>query len=235
MIKITIKEKAYKIRNNWSEILIREAGEIMALDVPDTLRAVYYAEGEKEIKKAMKNYDPETYRSYFIEVLSVLSNIPRKVLESVSNLTEVFNLYVEHIPVDLLRFEPYSFQPVNITEFKFKGTYYYLPTAKELFNDTQPLSDGTVEQVLEALDINANQSAMGVDGLSGLVALLAREQGEVFSEPKALIRGAVFKDLPMSIFWEVFFCLKDLSNGVSAVMTSYSVRVRGGLKELGDN
>lgn len=235
MIAILINEKKYNIKGAWSELTIEEAGKILDIPVPEDLLQVYKSDTEKEMKKAFKKYKPEMFKSYFMSVLEILSDIPRDVLRTVDNLTVVFNSMVEHIVVDLITLEPWSFTPQNIKVFQHKGEFYNLPSAEKMLNDTRPMSDTDVLQTLEALELSSHQSEMGGQGLAGLVAILARKDGESFLESTAIKRAEEFKTLTMDVFWEVFFCSKALSSGVLELTTNYSHRLQAAKSQVGKN
>ena len=98
------------------------------------------------------------------------------------------------------------YEPRNIREFEFEGVKYLLPKfSSDGFGGMLPMAEETTEAFAESNDLymaleNPYQA------LPFIVAILCRPEGEPYDELKARERAEVFKGLPCSVAFEVFFC-----------------------------
>jgi hypothetical protein len=105
------------------------------------------------------------------------------------------------------------YTPLKPYAFVFQGEQYYLPVSLMYGGNEIPLSKEKIRTFAEAsdIDIALNEWAeKGIEGLAQVCAVYLRKEGEDHSDELVLERTEKFKELPMSVVWEVFFCIMQL-------------------------
>ena len=239
MIVFTVNKTEYNLKYQWSEITIGEAERIMQLPIStphqllhnainlDLKKGVTDKDGNLVYNhyqaqlKAMQPKDWIEMVDYMRKVIAILCNISTNTLENISyddinHLITYGNLYT--LIKDLQNGYPTMDSKVEIRySFRYKGHTYYLPTDRDLMNDVQPAWEETSQTLIEGLNLDK----MGVEGLSGLVAIFARRKGEKYSESKAIERAKHFKELDMQTAWSVFFSLSELRSTSLRIINSF--------------
>ncbi len=147
------------------------------------------------------------------EIIEVLSDIPKELIKRFSRFERVylFESYLMDIALGLA-LTPYSYEMRGIESFKFEGVNYHLPTAKKFLENEVPMSSTTAVEFAETADLQVEAAKVEggqFDSMPLVIAILCRPKGEPYDEDKAIERAEIFKALPMTEVWEVFFCLQN--------------------------
>jgi len=213
MVVISVNGNDYKVKTSWDEVTAKEAIRVSKIEVPHSILT-----GEVTKADQIKNLP-----AYYGKVLEVLSNIPSDVIDKIqwSERTVFFNEYLKHFIVDLASM-PDNIKPIE--KFEFKGKTYYLPKNKTLgdnkipyfFMDTMTFTESAnFTMVAEDLKTGINDNFLIV------IATLAKEKDEIYTEENTVNKSILFQDLPMSIVWGVFFCIIQRCNEFANSITSH--------------
>lgn len=97
------------------------------------------------------------------------------------------------------------YEPQNIKSFEWEGVTYHLPKmTADGFGGLLPMIEETAESWAESNDLHL-ASENPYECMPLIVAILCRPEGEPYNELTARQRAEVFKQLPVSIAFEVFF------------------------------
>lgn len=156
-------------------------------------------------KKAWSS-DLKKYSELVCGVIAEITGIPQEAFAALSLrhqrvFCDVFELQIIR-PLYMLG----VYQPRNIREFEFEGVKYLLPKfTSDGFGGLLPMAEETTEAFAESNDLY-----MALDNpyqaLPLIIAILCRPEGEQYDELKARERAELFKGLPCSVAFEVFFC-----------------------------
>ena len=98
------------------------------------------------------------------------------------------------------------YEPKGIKSFEWDGVEYHLPKmTADGFGGLLPMAEETAESWAESNDLHI-ASENPYECMPLIVAILCRPEGEPYNELTARQRSEVFKQLPVSIAFEVFFC-----------------------------
>jgi len=199
MIVASYNKKTALIKSEWGDLTIQDAIEVSAIEMPVIdIDFDWYAH-------------PEIIKDY----VKILTNIPDSDSIDPISLNYIFRTYLSKFVIDLNAQRPESFIPEMITSFTHEGETFLMPTNLEI-GETVILQHGqTVKSFIEASNLLMQFSKMKRDGITVFPYLIAsvvkKERDEVFDESEVARRGELFFSLPMSIAWEVFFCLSLLT------------------------
>lgn len=97
------------------------------------------------------------------------------------------------------------YEPKGIKSFEWEGVEYHLPKmTADGFGGLLPMAEETAESWAESNDLHL-ASENPYECMPLIVAILCRPEGEPYNELTARQRSEVFKQLPVSIAFEVFF------------------------------
>lgn len=249
MISVKVGGKDYRVKNEWKDITIQEASNVLGITIPDSLKKCYDVSfqsaslSEEEYNKKMDEVTREisiedqfkAIPRYFSEIIEVLSDIPHEVilLSDVVSIKALYHSYLKHI-VEGMYFTPTNYKLSDITFFDFEGERYYLPTNKTVFGKPVPMADISALEFTESADLLIHVSAMTKDRdfarVANLIAILCRKEGEKYDEKISLERAEKFKALTMDVTWNVFFSLIAplVIVGQSALIASLEKEVQKG-------
>jgi hypothetical protein len=183
MMKFEINGKKYILRTFWEQVTIQDAVKLSKVDPADK-----------------------------VKVLAALSDCPEKVLDNVDEygLKALYGT-VEHLPAMLRSFDIEQYKPGGFEVVWFKGVKYYLPTQLEVGQDVILMHGQPAKNCTEAANLVARLQDMkesGLELLSYICALyLKPDPNAPYDEKEVVERAKVFQELPMSVAWEVFFCI----------------------------
>lgn len=224
MVRVTVEGTGYSLKNEWSDITLSEYLALATIPVPVKLRKRWemLMTGSDEVVKDTYRNIVKDYPVYYGKVISLLSDIPQKVIERIewSVREQLFNDYlwylsmsaISQVPLDKREKVDY-FEPIGATAFTFKGETFYLPESLEYGGQKTPLAYERIVTFAEAADIEIalhDVAEKGIDGLAQLCAVYLRKKDEEHSDELVLSRIEQFKELPMTAVWEVFFCIMRL-------------------------
>jgi len=219
MIIVMYNKKTAKIPNEWNEITIEQATKIAELDLP----------------KITDDFDWFQHLEFVNKVVNILTDIETNTVDPVS-LVYVFQKYLSKFVFDLNLAAPETFAPEMISNFKHRGVVYLMPTNLEI-GETIVLQHGqNTKSFIEASNLLKQFSKLKSEGMKALPLLIAsvvkRDRLERFDEVEIARRADDFKDLPMNVAWEVFFCLSLLiTKYASGILQSMIVKVKPTLKQ----
>lgn len=224
MLKVSINNHEYEVRNTWADITIDQAAQVAKIKMPDCLKEVYKAslqsdgpdDRDKKIEKATLAITIEqqvkSIPRYYGQVLEILSNVPHEVIKKISSpsVTVLYQTYLQDI-VEGILYYPNLEESDQIEFFEFQGEKYYLPVSKEIMGKPIPMVDLTALEFTESADIliglNVLNESRDLTHLANLIAILCRPKGELYDERKSADRAKQFTQLTMDIVWRVFFSL----------------------------
>ncbi len=209
MIQVRINKQSRQLSTDWDEITIRQAIAINNLTLPESIQTV-----EAMADPAQWVQSTEAI-NYAAKVFGIMSGFTEAELSRANpyDIVSYFNRYLLQFVVELHVTEPISYKPVGIKEFSHNGTTYKMPESLVIDELVLPLHSTTAIEFTESSNIMALIADMGKGGIKYLplfVATYCRPDGEKFDEVKIQARAKEFETLPMSVAWEVFFCIQRL-------------------------
>lgn len=208
MIVVNINNKSYHLKNDITDLILLEVVAIDSIEIPVKLRNIIEATNEDKREQAIKQLSESDvfvdFIQYYKQVIYIASNIPQSIIDTldIDTLTQLFNRYLSQLVGGIINFYPSDYEIKNIAKFKHKGVEYYLPKSLTIGNNTTPLAKETVIVFSEAFDLFNNKWQM----YNLFMAVLCRPQDKEYNESDVLDLSDDFKDLPMSVCLEVFFC-----------------------------
>jgi hypothetical protein len=241
-MKIIIGKDNYEIKEN---LTLRHAISLMGLKMPESLKELYDSillnDKLKTYKKLKKKLTAEQvykeHPKYYGEALQIVSDIPKEVMEFVDpeSRIEYYTDYLEPTFLDIYFGIPNNYTSQNIEKFEFKNETYFMPETLKIFDKYIPAYKEKALTFTEAADIMVkinNLENIGIKAMSEIVAIYCRKKGEDYNEQIVIDRSELFKDLPLEIVWEVFFCMTELLNRSAKQLTTYTNKANEKLKAL---
>lgn len=204
-MKFKIENKQYKLKTAWEDITLRQAIELLKFDVD-----------EKTLEKLHTEEDVDKFTSsemeYMRKVVNYLST------PNISKLNQIDNAFIyvlyslcSHLVFNLYNMNVETYIPRGIEEITFKKTKYYLPEVLKVNDETIVGYKERSKFVTEGnnlMNVIAEHKGKGLEALNLLAALYLKEdKDEVYDDERVAKRAELFMDLPMSVVWEVFFCI----------------------------
>jgi hypothetical protein len=201
-MNFNINNRTYTLNTLWETISLRQAMKIVELEI-----------SEEDLNYLLTTDDisiPERLLDYVIQVLTILSNVPLKVWDKVNPLYLIvlFQLIKKIIyGLHYLNLETYT--PQGIKEIRFKGKTYKMPESL-LINDEEIVCyKEPSKNIIEASNLVQMMGELETKGISLMhlvcAIYLKEDPNELYDEEQIAHRSELFKDLPMSIVFEVFF------------------------------
>lgn len=230
MYLIDINNISYRLKENWHEITINEAIEIMKVinKMPERLREYYdliLKKQTKQVKTKITKWNKDitleerikTFPAFYGKMLYKLSNAPQKVIDRVDwqNRTNIYNFKIgegiscESVVIGLLSF-PFDYKIQNIESFELKEETLLLPVTRSVLKEDKPMGNEQAIVFTESADLEifASKLSGGVyERATNIISILCRPKSEEYDEEKSLQRAESMGKLTMDIFWEVFFCI----------------------------
>ena len=223
---IEINDKHYHIKN-WDTLTISEAEKLTDLKLPEKMRELYTAGTKEKFEEAQKEIttkDEINFGEYAGEVLKLMSDIPEELIKYMQyhERNDLYEYYCRDIVFSLMLPMP-IFEPKKIESFEFDSETFVLPKTLKIFDKFLP---GQSEKSLTFVEgqalFKAYAESQEKGNLRMIIAVYCRPEGEEYNEQKAIERSEKFGELPMSVAWEVFFCITGLLNiSVKTINTYY--------------
>jgi len=227
-MRVNINDKIYTLKTQWDEVTLLEVDKLLKLVMPDSLKAIYEATDKKEYNRIYKELTSKelikTHPAFFGYVLEILSDIPKELIDRTGydDRTMFYHDFLEQIFVDVYYLKPNSYIYTEIKSFEHEGISYHLPEELIIFGNNIPMHKEKAMTFAEEADIMSSLEGInGAGGIAQLCAVMCREEGENYDEEKAIERAERFKNLPMTIVWEVFFYTIRQLNLSLNTMTTY--------------
>jgi len=234
MIRIDVLDEQYDVITEWSELTLERFLKVqeIANKAPKKLKDVigYIYMNDKEALESLelsKNESLKTFPKFYGDMLGVLADIPKKVINQIDrdSREQFFNMYLIKFAIGVL----YTPVDVELTEedyFEFEGSRYYYPRAKKIVNQERPMGYISTIQFTEAADLDVYMASLDEKDYSvmaNIVAILCVKGDEDYDEDVMLERAEKFKKLPMNIAWDVFFYLDELLTTYTKTIVPYSL------------
>ncbi|NQU87642.1 MAG: hypothetical protein HQ541_17970 [Mariniphaga sp.] len=232
---IEINDKQYHVKD-WDTLTISEAEQLTDIEIPEKLKELYTAgtkEKFEEVQKTMTVENEIDFGKYSGEVLKIMSDIPDDLIKYMQyhDRNDLYEYHCRDKIISLLGAMP-NYEPEKIESFEFAGETFILPKSLKIFDKYIP---GHSEKSLTFVEgqalFKAYAESQEKGNLKMLIAVYCRPEGEEYDEQKAIARSGQFGELPMSVAWEVFFCITELLNtSVTTINTYY----QGAMKKASD-
>ena len=227
---IEINDKQYHIKD-WDTLTISEAEQLTDIELPEKMEALYTAgtkEKFEEVQKTITVKDEIAFGNYSGKVLKIMSDIPDELIKYMQYFerNDLYEYYCREKIISLLGTP--NHKPEEIESFEFNGETFLLPKSLKVFDKYLP---GHSEKSLTFVEgqglFRAYVDTQEKGNLRMLIAIYCRPEGEEYNEQKAIERAEQFGELPMSVAWEVFFCITELlSTSTRTINTYYQEAVK---------
>lgn len=220
MLNVAVDGKIYQCIENWEEMSIGQAIDLLPVlySLPKSMQEIYsYAFDENGAAKqaAVEITDEELIKEIpeaYGRIIAKMTNIPQNVIDSISaeSRTIFYNEYLLPFAIGLM-IAPYNYTEKNIKQFTFENVDYIFPLfEKDVNGNLRPAIDMKAIEFTEAADLQL-AAARVEDGkfeyVTHVIAIMCKPANELYSEKVILERAEKFKQLPVTVAFEVFFCL----------------------------
>lgn len=177
-------------------------------------------EVEDKIKEGVVDFTDwvasDGIHDYARDVAFLLGDIPREYIDMVTPQDMLYMFTKEHLKLitDLIGVYPKSYEPTAPESIEFKGVTYQMPKSLRIDNTVVPMHDETAVTFTEASNVMkaiAKLQVQGIKHMNYFTAIYLRPEGEKYDEQKVVKRAKLFESLTMDVYWEVFFCIYNLS------------------------
>lgn len=248
MIRVKIAGRDNGVKNSWDDVTLEEFSEVCQLPIPERLREryAYYLSGDRRRKPpAEDSYEDivKTFPRFYGQVIALLSDIPPEVIDQIewSVRTTLYQDYLLHIVETVLSSSPLIinddgkidlFTGQGAESVIFDGERYQFPKSLRFADSLIPLSEEKIITFAEASDIQIalhEWATQGVHAMAQVAAVYLRKEGEEYSEQLTIERMEKFRILPMSVVWELFFCMTRLGGeSMNDILSSLREALLGG-------
>jgi hypothetical protein len=212
---LTLKIKV----KDWTELTIEEAIKIVQLPMPPMFVNLLRSKTVDEYVErfdSLSAIDRIEFTKYIGDLLIICTNLtPEQVdLLQFYDRQAIFDNYLRKYVTSLFSNAP-IFEPHGVEFFEHAGIRYEMPKSIKLYDDIMPMAGTEALQFIEGMNIAKafyDMEQKGIEALPQLIAIYCKPEGEQYDEQKVISRAVEFKKLPMSIAWEVFFCISTLLN-----------------------
>lgn len=190
----TIDKKNYRLKIAWNTVTLNDATSIAKLNLPEGFITGDFKQSPRQM----------------IEVLAILSNCPIEVLSQTDEIS-IISLYeiVHYMVNQLYTFNLDDYNPIGVQEIRFKGKRFLMP--KTILIDDKPIFcyDEPCKKIIESNNLIQLISEMkheGIDKMRYICAMYLNEKGKRGYDAEVIEKRAnLFRELPMTIVWDVFF------------------------------
>ena len=202
-MRFTINKNSYNLITTWEALPLEKAEKIAALEYDAELI-------EGAINAPWMEFTPEQ-GDYIMDVLAILSDCPRDVLSQTLpiHIGILFDSVVRLVN-GLFSFNLESYVPKGVEKIRWKGNTYVIPQSLELEKEVMVCFKEPAKNITEAgnfISMIHEMKHKGISVMKYICAYYLKQPGDgIISDELAAKRAELFKDLPMSIVWEVFFC-----------------------------
>lgn len=227
MIKIRIGKKRYKGVYRWEDIPLKTFCDLATIEMPDGYEDYILIDGNFESEdtakyvEAVSSLTPEqltkSFPAYYRQVIECLTNIPKKVIDTLSRerVEHLYEYYFKpfvlsilyHAPVIHLMGNVVNYIPPDVKSFKVGLKRYWVPLTVNILGQEIPLAQESIITYTEASDVfrGMKVSRYDVQRLALFMAIYCRRFGKKYNDGEALENQDTMMKVPMSIVWSVFF------------------------------
>lgn len=204
MINLSVGETKCKIPQCWNEINLNDYSKIYSI-INKNKFIEPTEENQPQDELQIKALDAErNLHNVKInrEVFSEFTGIDKKIINNVDGeeMSNTLTTMTNFLNSDI---EQKVNSPEDIKSFKIKKKEYFFPIAK--------MKTTTFGDYIEAaqLDMLAQKNDAGRFGvIAEQMAVLCREENEVYDEQKVIKKTKIFGELTMDVVWDFLFFLK---------------------------
>jgi hypothetical protein len=251
MIRIQVLDNEYNLLNTWEDITLERFQRLCALKIPEKygeyIKACF-SEKEGIYEKALTTLSNKdlikTFPEYFGEVIFTLSDIPREIIDRLHRIIreQLYETYFYPFVVSVFAGIPLQFEDSKLIRsprferdsFWFDDERNFFPQSLVYVSIEVPMYKETILTFSEASDIEVainEWGSKGVDSVAQMIAVYCRREGEQYNPEAVLERIPKFKNLPMTIIWEVFFYITELGARSVVAMLLYSRQLEKAIQE----
>ncbi len=226
MINATILDNQYQIKNNWTDVTVKQMGKAQDyIDaMPIYLKNYIYSEDDEPISE-------DKLMKFYIDWIELFSNIPREYLESEIDVTGTGVSLVELFSfVSKFLGEPSQDEIGESETIKLGKTEYNLiKSVKSAGGVSKMLGGATYKHFSESqalVGLFQSKKYRKWSYLSKLTAILFREdENEQYDEELINMRAKAFENLTVSEVYRGYFFLLSLQKNLQeSMLTSLTLR-----------
>lgn len=232
MITIEINGKEYKAFDKWVDINLQRFIDLCNLEMPVKLKELYLQTNKPdEYSKIFDtiDYSDNTieFPKYYGKAIEIMTDIPSDIIELMNweQRDTIYHVFIYPIVLSALFSIPMEKKGSDIIESKltdkesfiYKGVEYYYPKTLRIDDIEIPMAGEPIITFTESSDIIGlwvDMAKKGIENIALFVSIYCRPYQEEYNQNEAIRRSKIFKHLTMDIFWKVFFCTKELTNGL---------------------
>jgi hypothetical protein len=200
-VKIKIGDSQFTLTTLLSDIPLYKGILINNIEIPEIIEKIW---NNKEVG-VLSDSDNKHIDKFIFDVFLLLSDVPEMVLKETDPLS-LISIFNEHLlkPFLAIKYlDTTNYSPIGVMDFVHKGVLYSMPKSTFVNDNELLLAKAKVEQVLDAIDVSKS-------GLAGMGLVTAILTSPVYDEDDIMSRAEAFRDLPVDVVFEVFFCLNNL-------------------------
>lgn len=222
MIIIELAGKDFQIKNDWNEITIRDAKNIVKIELPANLKG-FFDNLAKRKEDAVISTDEDLIKNlptYQGEVIKKMSNIPDSILDRLHS--DVRQQLYKEFCMDFdfgIRYVPFNYEYKEIDHFKHNEKTFHFVVDREEIDQVVKGGSQSIMEFAEVADLQLYAKELkngSVDVATNVISILCREKQngkiEKYNQQKCLDNAKGFEDLPMTVMFEVTFFLNKLSD-----------------------
>lgn len=197
-------------------------------ELPASLRKVYHLQFTENPDKAISEIeitDEELIKiapTVYGDIIEKLTDIPREVIDYISPESRVafYNEYLLPFAIGLL-VHPYNYEYQKMKSFVCEGVEYLFPLwEKDVNGEFKPISNMEAIAFTESADLQlagAKVESGKFDYIPHIIAVFCKAKGEKYDEKEVLRKAELFKQLPVTVAWEVFFYSTAFSTTLKSI------------------
>lgn len=212
-----LDNEVFEIPYDLDALTIEKAQKVFEV-IGDDADFIDYLSGKK---KDLWSSDIFKYARKVMRVMAHVCDFDESVVDNMSD-DEVIR-FAPNFDLQVLRplFQIDYYQPKHFDGFEFEGVRYIMPlTTADGFGGAMPMANVTAEEWAESNDLRI-ACEHAVDYMHLIVAILCRPEGEKYNERVARERAEKFKQLPISVGLDVFFCKLSRMNTLARLTLDY--------------
>jgi len=221
MIHLKINKTKGKIITEWDEMTVDQAIKLMEIELPESVR-------DNLLDVALWNFGTAGFK-YAAKVFQILSTFSRDVIDH-THAADIMMYFVKYhlaFVIDLHQQQPATYEPKEQKSFVLDGVTYLLPESLKVESTVLPAYSSRAVEFVESSNILSVIADLGREGIKHLplfIATYCHPEGEQYDEVKIQQRAADFGRLPMSVAWEVFFCIQTLTQQYAINILKYTAK-----------
>ena len=229
MIKVTILDQNYTIRNEWEDNTIKQMSKAQAYidDMPKWLSNYIYSEEQEPVSESK-------LIKFYVDWIEIFSDIPREYLESEISVNDTNELSLVEVFTLVSKFlgEPREEDIGSSDTIKLgKKEYVLIKSVKTAGGIDKMLGGATYKHFAESQALSSlfqRKDYRKWEYLSKITAILFREdEDEQYEEDLIDIRAKAFENLPVSEAYKgYFFLLSHTSKLQKSTLTSLTEKAQ---------